>query len=336
MNNLFLFTGTETFLMQEQLNSWKNAFLEKYGDLNLITLDAANSKSEEMIPQLVATPFLADKRLIFVENFPPTASTKKTSESKKKVSGSTEEDRWIKAIEEIPETNVVVFIQPKPDKRKKLYKELNKKVQIKEFVELDEYELAKWVEKRIKSQGGLIDPSTVHYFIQLAGRNLWHLDNEIQKLALYSNQQSITKEMIDELVIPSAEANIFQFTDALSSGGPNKAIDLLHRLIDSGQGLMQVFYMIIRQYRLLIQAADHMQNPLDSNMAKALGVHPFVAKKLSAQVDPKKELVYQQAYAELLDIDYRLKTSKIKVSVGDQREFLLALEKFILKYSRST
>jgi len=57
-NNLFLFTGEETYLLHGQINGWKKAFIEKHGDINLAILDAEEMPLNEIMAAILAIPFL--------------------------------------------------------------------------------------------------------------------------------------------------------------------------------------------------------------------------------------------------------------------------------------
>ena len=66
--NLFLFTGEETYLLHDQIKQWKDAFVEKHGDINLVILDGEEVSLNEIMIAIEAMPFLGDKRLIFIHN----------------------------------------------------------------------------------------------------------------------------------------------------------------------------------------------------------------------------------------------------------------------------
>ena len=82
--NLFLFTGEETYLLHEQIASWKKAFTEKHGDINLAVLDADDTPLYEIMAAILAFPFLGDKRLIFIHNLPDAPKARQTEEPTKK------------------------------------------------------------------------------------------------------------------------------------------------------------------------------------------------------------------------------------------------------------
>jgi DNA polymerase-3 subunit delta len=337
MNNLFLFTGEETLLLHEQVRAWKESFKEKYeGDMNLITINGADAEVGEIIAQIEAMPFLADKRLIFIEGLPEAPKTRNADKVTKK---DEERDEELKKLADylgkIPETSVVVFVQPNPDKRKSLYKKIVQQSQVKEFAPLAGAALNQWVQNRMQKDKTIIDTGTAEYLISLTGQDLWRIDNELQKLSAYSEGKPISRSAIDHLVIPTIEANVFHLTDALGAKNHYKAIQNLHRSMAAGENLRQVFYMIVRQFRLLLQVSGYLSNypnTTSANIATSLKIHPFVAKNTMGQIKHFKVEELEKAYERLLEIDVALKTSHIRITVEDQDELAMAIERFILRF----
>jgi len=336
MKNLFLFTGEETYLLLQQINDWKDAFTKKHGDTNLEVLDGEEKPLNEIIAAAIAMPFLAEKRLIFIHNLPDAPKTRNPDEVTKKDEKKDEElKKFTESLDDIPDSSVVVFIQPNPDKRRSFYKSLIKKAEVKEFAPLSGEALVKWLKNEVKSKNASIDSDTAEYLISLTGQNLWRLAQEVAKLTSYNPDQPITNDVIDQIVVPTLEANIFHFTDALGAKDHKKAIQNLHRTMAAGENLRPVFYMIVRQFRLLLQASGYMSNNPNGNpmaFAATLKLHPFVARNTLGQLKHFKQAELKDAYERLLDIDIGLKTSKIRITTEDQDELALAIERFILKF----
>lgn len=332
--NLFLFTGEETYLLQEQLNLWKKAFIEKHGDINLEALDAAQMPLNEVMASVTAMPFLGDKRLIFIHGLPDAPKIRNANKVSKKDEKRDEElKKLAQDLDQIPDSSVVVFVQSNPDKRKSFYKQLTKKAEVKEFNSLAGSTLTNWIQKQVQLKGGQISSQLAEYLVTLVGQNLWRLSTEIDKLTTHSPNQSIQREVIDHLVVPTVEANVFQLTDALALRDHKKAIYHLHRVMAAGENLQPVFYMIVRQFRLLLQGRaflDKEANPTPTVFGTKLKLHPFVAKNTLGQARHFKLGELKKAYGELLEMDTGLKTSRIKVFADDQTELALAMECFML------
>lgn len=340
MNNLFLFTGAETFLLHGQIKFWKEAFKEKHGDMNLSVVDGKTIEIGDLISQIEAMPFLGDKRLIFIEGLPEAPKTRNVDKVTKKDEKRDEElKKMADYLEKIPETSVVIFVQSNPDKRKSLYKKIVQSATVKEFNQLTGIPLSKWVQNQVRKYNTSISPADAEYLISLTGQDLWRIDQEIQKLGAYLEGQPIDRKTIDRLVIPTIEANVFHLTDALGAKNHKKAIQNLHRSMSAGENLRQVFYMIVRQFRLFLQIGGYLKNypnTSSANIATSLKIHPFVAKNTMGQLKHFKIDELKGAHKRLLDIDVALKTSGIRITIDDQDELALAIERFILRFCANT
>jgi DNA polymerase-3 subunit delta len=340
MGNLYLFTGEETFLLSQQVRAWKESFRKRFeGDLNLVTLDGSEESEASLISQMETMPFLAEKRLIFIENLPEAAkATSKESDAKEE--DEKKEDANQKLIDylgKIPETSVVIFVQPKPDKRKRLYKKIVQVAEVKDFSPLKPAALGQWIQQQAVAYKATIDPRSAEHLAGLVGESLWRLDQEIQKLSAYAQGRSITPDDIDKLVIPSLEANVFHLTDALGAKDARKAIQCLHQSVAAGENLRQVFYMVVRQFRLLLLVCAYLSNYPNAtaqSLATSLKMHPFVARNTMGQAKRFKMAELKEAYRKLLDLDLAMKTSKIQTTTDNQDELAMAIEQFILEFCR--
>lgn len=340
MNNLFLFTGTETFLLHEHVSMWKEAFKEKHGgDMNINVINGEDAELGEIVAQVEAAPFLADKRLIFIEGLPEAPKTKNVDKvTKKDEERDKQQQKLIDYLEKIPESSVVVFVQPNPDKRKSLYKKIVQHAEVKNFNPLSGPDLNIWIKNRIQKYKTTLDTNTADYLISLTGQDLWRVDQELKKLSSYCEGRPITKKDIDHLVVPTIEANVFHLTDALGAKDHRQAIRNLHRSMAAGENLRQTFYMIVRQFRLFLQVGGYLgnyPNTTSSNVASSLKIHPFVAKNTVNQLKHFNVQELKSAYERLLEIDVGLKTSKIRITVENQDELAMAIERFILRFCKA-
>ncbi len=316
---------------------WKDAFVEKNeGDMNLNTIDGKTAEVGEILAQIEATPFLGDKRLIFIEGLPEAPKTRNVDKiTKKDEEKEKHQQKLIDYIEKIPESSVVVFVQSNPDKRKSLYKKIVQHATVKNFNQLDGSALSKWIKNRIQKYKTTMDTTTADYLVSQTGQNLWKVDQELNKLSSYCEGRTIMKKDIDHLVVPTIEANVFHLTDALGSKDHRKAVNNLHRTMAAGDNLRQVFYMIVRQFRLFLQVGGYLDNypsTTPQNIATSLKLHPFVARNTMGQLKHFNTPELKKAYERLLDIDVALKTSRIRITVENQDELAMAIEKFIIKF----
>lgn len=322
--NLFFFFGDDTYSLFQKINHWKSEFTKKHGDTNLEVLNG-NDLTAEYIKQAVETmPFLGEKRLIIVKNF----ISEGDSEEQKKTAEIFEK--------EIPDTCVIVFIETSQiDKKVTLFKRLKKYAQTTEFLALSGFELTEWVIKEVNKNGGIIDQNAALYLASAVGGNLWALSNDIQKLCAYCEKRPITIIEIELLVNANLHTSIFQLTDAIAQKNAKLSLETLHNLIESGEDLIRILFMIIRQFRLIIQVKDLKERGLRENeIIGKLKEHPFTIRNTMRQSGNFQIQTLKKIYNFLLDIDVKLKTGKIKLLATDRRDLTLALDRFITSSSQ--
>ncbi len=323
MSNIFLFTGEESFLLRLCVNRWKQEFKRKYGDLNSSYLDIDNVSVKTIIAECKTIPFLASKRLVFVDGLPYSA-TKKAKKSELDI------ENLILMLDNIPDTTVLVFINQIPDKRTALYKKIKKNGEIKTFSPITGSKLYEWIEKEVKNINAKILPGAIKYLVFKTGKNLWRLNQEIKKLSSYSNRKPISERDIDMIVTRHTESNIFSFTDALSRRKTKEAISLLQDLVLEGESISYIFFMLVRQFRILIQMKD-LVNRGEKEISKILGMNPYIIKNIIKQIDNFSMNELKNIYSILLEIDIGIKTGKIRLTTNDTREFEQYIENFIYK-----
>jgi DNA polymerase III delta subunit len=111
----------------------------------------------------------------------------------------------------------------------------------------------------------------------------------------------------------------------------------VHQTVAAGENLRQVFYMIVRQFRLLLLVNAYLSNYPNAtaqSLATSLKMHPFVARNTMGQAKRFKMAELKGAYRKLLDLDLAMKTSKIQTTTDNQDELAMAIEQFILEFCK--
>ncbi len=80
---------------------------------------------------------------------------------------------------------------------------------------------------------------------------------------------------------------------------------------------MDLWGMIIRQFRLLLQAREMLDARAGvPEIQKSLGLHEFVAGKICAQAKRFSLAALESIYHELLEIDERAKNSQVSLDLA--------------------
>ena len=140
---------------------------------------------------------------------------------------------------------------------------------------------------------------------------------EIAKLLAYVNwDRPVRGSDVDAVCIFTSQQSVFDFVDALSQGNGKVAQKLLHRLLEN-EDPFSLWGMVVRQFRLLIQAREILDGRGNKDdVARALGVHPFVAEKTTGQAGRFSMESLENIYHRLLNIDEQVKTSQVTLDLA--------------------
>lgn len=313
---IFFLYGADTYRSRQKLNELKAKFLKEVdkAGINLAEMDGAKIKLNDFNAAISTPPFLARKRFLAVENL-------LSNKNKELLSGVAE---LLNNKKEILEQLIVVFWEgEKVDQRTALFKYLSKPQRgpfgekyAQEFTVLKDEEIKSWLRIEIKKRGGNFTPSAVGRLAELVGGDLWQASGEIDKLISYKAGKMIDIDDVDLLVRGKFDDNIFHFVDAIAHKNKKLAYKLLSDQINSGAEELYLLAMLIRQFRILLQVGDVLEagGVNQYQLAKELGLHPFVAQKALAQAHLFSADKLRKIYQELLQTDFKLKTSG-----GDKR-----------------
>ena len=269
-------------------------------ELNTSHFDGKGLSLAELQHACDSIPFLAEKRVIIVENL----WANKPS--------FTEE--LLAYLPNLPESARLIFLESKSlPKNHPLVKlaQSEESGYVKSFSTPEGAQLENWIRRKVQEAGGQITPQATHLLALSVGSNLTTLDNEVEKLILYKGRAPIEAEDVTLLCPYVAEASIFDLVDAIGSRHGRSAARLLQHKLDDGTDPFYLFSMIVRQFRLLIQVKELAEAGLSpAKIAQAIKIHNFVAGKLYQQSQNFSLEQLESIYAHLLEIDVGVKTGQ--------------------------
>lgn len=294
--------------------------MKKHSDSNLEKFENVQEKD---IPQIInaieSQPFLAEKRMIIIKDVPQSADTKKKLETEALES----------VIEDIPESSLVIFVSPKPDKRVRFYKQLAKIATLELFELPKGRDLQIWVQQRLKAQGKTMSPSALNLLLLYCAEDLDRIAGELEKLQLL-DLEMIGEEEIKRFVSASPEAKIFQALDLIGKAPRQEVLKSFEQLVRSGEELMLIFFMIVRQFRLLLQTRYLMDRQSSKPaIQKRLKIAPFQVSMLCKQASSFSYDTLKRGYHQLSVLDFQIKTGKIPVTAASAELLHLKIDQFL-------
>ena len=300
--SVLLFEGEEEQLKQEALALLRRTLLPAgMESLNETVLE--NPETDQLIADAETQPFMADRRIVTVRDFP--ALTGRSEADEKLIA-------WLSSV---PESTVLLFYcTGKPDGRKKLYNTVKKLGGIVTFAPLRGAELVRFVTDAFKEEGKECNDRTAEYLIFTVGDDAGFLRTEIKKLASYAGDRpTVLYSDVTALATPSTECTVFQMVDAVVTGQKSRALLLLRNQLLNGTDRMSILAMLLRQYRLLqhIKIMQYEKRGGDF-IRSALGVPSFAVEQYLRQASGYTGGQIKKAVNLCFDTEYAVKSGRIQ------------------------
>lgn len=155
------------------------------------------------------------------------------------------------------------------DRRKSLYKTLEKIGEVQFFEALEEgkgdadEDIEAFIRAKLRADTKTMNPEAVQVFRDLVAPSLREIANELEKLITYVGKRNeILPEDVRAICSASRQAVIWELTDALGARRTAQAIAALENLLDSGDQPIGILMMLVAQFRLMLLARDLMQRKL--------------------------------------------------------------------------
>jgi DNA polymerase-3 subunit delta len=310
--NIFILYGNDEFAITRRLKDFESDFSDPTtAGMNTAHFEARTTAEEELNNAVNSMPFLAPKRLVILSN--PSAKYNNPATRKK----------FGEFLSNTPPTAKLVLcetIEPKEVEKHWLIKWAAKNssiVKTQAFMQPKQRDMPGWIVNEVKNQEGKIDPAAASKLAEMVGVDTRQAGMEIAKLLAYVNWvRPVQTSDVEAVCIVTSQQSVFEFVDALSQGNGKTAQRLLHRLLEN-EDSFALWGMVVRQFRLLVQAREILDGRGNKDdVARALGVHPFVAEKTSGQASRFTMEALESIYHHLLSIDERVKTSQITLDLA--------------------
>lgn len=254
-------------------------------------IDGTQLQLAQLSDVLMGTTLFADKRLVIIKN---------VSENK---AIWTVLDEW---IDRISDDVHLVLVEPKPDKRTKTYKAVSKKAEVYEaniWTERDSPKAETWASEEAKELGFSLDKKSAHTLVERVGVDQWALYWALEKLAVLGD---ITPKVIEEHIEASPTESVFGVFEAALKGEVSTLKQMLATL-EMSEDAYRLFGLLAGQAFQLAVLSVADTSPTE--VAKAIGVHPFALGKLAPFVKGRSARQVGQIVEVFADADIAMKTS---------------------------
>jgi DNA polymerase-3 subunit delta len=311
-NQQLLLEETTNSLIDQRLEGREHEWsLERFNAQEMLksTGDSGKNTIDDFLISCETLPLLTDRKVIQLDNFELIKKSVKKNDS-------SSASRLFEAVENIinnPSDSLwFIFTSPamrEQDFSKPLFRGIKQSGRIQKFVAYDNSSPFNWVIQRAEKKGLPLSADVSRLMINIVGNDLTDLDHELEKLSLYLSGAPITKDLIKEHIRGHKHFSVFHMTEALSRKELLPALEILDQQLQTApREHVRLFALIIMQFRrLLIIHSMLSQFKKETEILAKISLPPFLGKQILAQARNFSNHEMQNIYAELANLDLRVK-----------------------------
>lgn len=315
IRSVYLLYGEETYFTRQLEKAIIDAVLTpEECDMNLVVFNQ-DPPFQELVTLIETIPFLGGRNVIVIRGTSLFKARRGSNDENQPTSGSNDE-QLIRLLSNMPDySHLVMSTTDKVDKRRKLFKTVEAYGIAAEMAPLKLGDIRGWLNTKLVSLNKNMAQDAIEHLLGAIALmpqiSLSFLDNEIEKLALYSGNRNITLEDTEQVLASIPEVSVFVLIDALSQKQKAKALELLNQQLAAGDHPLRILALLVRQIRMLWQAKELAAQGINARtLAASIGVPPFVGEKVLRQSRNFSHKTLKEALLALAAADYELKAGK--------------------------
>ena len=309
----YLFFGEEDYLKSHAVRLTREAICPDptFAVFNDIAIDATDYTPDGLLNAMTPPPMMADGRVILLRGLDFTA-----------MKGS-ELDALVETLALLPEYDFnTVLIHAAagcfdegylPKKPSAAFKKLAEVATPVRFQAVSDTRLAAWVGKHFAHFGVQASPVECAFLVSYAGRSMFLLANEIEKISHYVHahgRNTVTEAEIRLVSVPQLENDTFALSNAILAGKYKEALEALAVLkferVEPTIVLGELSKTLcdMQAARLFLDAGR-----TQKEIAQALSLHEYKAGLVTRAVARVPQARLARAVALCAEADFALKTS---------------------------
>lgn len=268
---LYLLHGDESYYIDLVSDALENTVLDDtQKGFDQTILYGKDTSMSTIVNSAKRYPMMADYQLLIV---------KEAQDLKWKA----EEELLQKYAENLTPTTILVIAHKygKVDKRKKVYKAIEKAGVIVESPKLYDNKVGEWISDQFRSAGRNIHPQAASMMAEYLGTDLSKIANEVEKLFLnVPKSEEVQMRHIEQNIGISKDFNVFELQSALAKRNTVKAIQIVNYFAANPKSNPLPMVMgNLGNYFTKILKYHYLPDKSQQVAAKELGVHPFFLKE---------------------------------------------------------
>ena len=310
---IYFLTGEEPYYIDKIAEYIeKNALTEEERGFNQVVLYGKETTIEDIVGNAKRYPMMAERQVVIVKEAQHLSRTI--------------ENLVPYADRPQPSTILVLcYKYNKLDKRKKLYKSINKSGVIFEGKKLYENQVGDWIKKSLHSRGYEITFKAANLLVEFLGTDLGKIDKELEKLCLVVPKGvEINPETIESNIGISKDYNNFELKKAIGERDVEKATRIINYFAQNPKDNPFVLTVTLL-YSFFIQLLSYhgLKDHSPKSVSTALGIRPFFVTEIQTAARNYPMRRVSEIISALRELDVKGKGVGSNISQADLLKELL-------------
>ena len=201
----------------------------------------------------------------------------------------------------------LVIVEPKPDKRTKTYKALQKSANVLEYKpwsERDDAQAAQWIMSEAEARNLALTPALARLLVARVGVDQWQLAQAIDKLLAAGE---VTEDVIINVIDARPSENVFDLFETALKGDVNRLRELLAALNTTEDPYMLFGLLSGQAFQLMALALARDEQ----DVAKDFGVHPYALSRMRPYARQRGSAGAREVLLAFNQADEAIKTSYV-------------------------
>ena len=290
MNN-YLIEGSDYISVNNKISEIikKNGF----SDASISKYDLSEGLLDDALEDLNTYGLFSDKKIVIINNFDKMDSLFNKPEE------------LLKYVENSSSLNLLFVVSDKYDDRKKIIKDLKKKMK---FIKISTDPV---VFTKSCLEGYKVENGVINLLVNNTLGDVTRLYNECNKLKTYKiNDKYISKDDVEELSfkrLGDSTETTFQFSRALAEKDKKSALKLYQELLNYKIEPLSIIGLLASQFRIMYQVKNlEEKNMRNDEIASSLKEKPY-------RITKTRELTRYYSKREILDLMIKLEDIDLKI-----------------------
>lgn len=320
-DNSFLIKLCEQKLKEKILNNNENSF-------NFVDFDGENLDLTKLFVALETVPVGASLKYVRVKNL--AADKLETSDF----------DDFCENVSQIPDFSVLVLCQNLVKVNYKKSKKWNKLVDLfsdnglsVELGNSNKIDLVKQLNLWIKENKKKISTENIDFIMDFCGKDLNVLKNEVDKLCFFVDSEEITQSSIEDVAVPSVEANVFSIFKDIMEKNYKKVYDQIDLLFGQKEDPIGILSVISSNFVDMFRTKSVKNS---RNLVRISEIFNYRNKEFKLKIAEKycRNISFEKlrkCVKILIDADFKLKFTQISARAIIDETIAIIIENLNVK-----